>query len=201
MAEEVSDAPDPREMDMLLSTGRAHLLRAVRDGDQRPRPPRDLADRLAGGNRHRRVAHQGAHHRRARRPHQGGAGGGQHRARRGLSGRLEHGAQRHDARPRRLRHDAPSPSRPRSARRSARSTPTSSGVYTADPRIVPDARKLDDRLLRGDARDGRLGRRRAAAALGRVRAQPRRAHPLPLLLRGRARYRCASQKEKRWSSR
>ena len=65
------------------------------------------------------------------------------------------------------------------------------GVYTADPRIVPDARKLADGLLRGDARDGRLGRGRAAAALGRVRAQPRRAHPLPLLLRGLARYGCA----------
>ena len=41
------------------------------------------------------------------------------------------------------------------------------------------------RLLRGDARDGGLGRGRAAAALGRVRAQPRRAHPLPLVLRRR----------------
>ena len=47
-AYEVSAHPDPREMDMLLSTGERHLLRAVRDGDQRPRPPRDLADRLAG---------------------------------------------------------------------------------------------------------------------------------------------------------
>ena len=46
------------------------------------------------------------------------------------------------------------------------------------------------RLLRGDARDGGLGRRRAAAAQRRVRAQPRRAHPLPIELRRRARYRC-----------
>ena len=74
------------------------------------------------------------------------------------------------------------------------------GVYTADPRIVPEARKLDDGLLRGDARDGRLGGRRAAAALGRVRAQPRRAHPLPLLVRRLARYLCRGRRRNRWSS-
>ena len=62
------------------------------------------------------------------------------------------------------------------------------GVFTADPRICPDARKLADALVRRDARDVRLRRRRAAAALGRVRAQPRRADPLPQLVRGRPRY-------------
>ena len=75
------------------------------------------------------------------------------------------------------------------------------GVYTADPRIVPDARKLRDGLLRGDARDGRLGSGRAAAALGRVRPQPRRAHPLPLLVRGLSPVRLCSRKETAtWSS-
>jgi aspartate kinase len=64
------------------------------------------------------------------------------------------------------------------------------GVFSADPRIVPDARKLRGRLLRGDARDVGLRRGRAAAALRRVRPQPRRAHPLPLELRRRTRYRC-----------
>ena len=43
------------------------------------------------------------------------------------------------------------------------------GVYTADPRIVPDARKLARRLVRRDARDGGDRRARARAALGRVR--------------------------------
>jgi aspartate kinase len=60
------------------------------------------------------------------------------------------------------------------------------GVFSADPRIVPNARKL----VRGDAGDGGLRGGRAPAALGRVRAQPRRAHPLPLLLRGRPWYNC-----------
>ena len=90
-------------MDMLLSTGERDLLRAVRDGDQRPRPPRDLADGLAGRHRHRHLAHQGAHPRRARRPHPRGARRGQHRARRRLPGRLDR-PRRDDARPRRLGH-------------------------------------------------------------------------------------------------
>ena len=64
------------------------------------------------------------------------------------------------------------------------------GVFSADPRIVPERAQAAGRLLRGDARDGGLGRRRAAAAPRRVRPQPRRAHPLPIELRRRARYRC-----------
>ena len=62
------------------------------------------------------------------------------------------------------------------------------GVYSADPRVVPERAQAARRLLRGDARDGGVGRRRAAAALRRVRAQPRRAHPLPGQLLGRDRY-------------
>ena len=52
---------------------RADLVRAVRDGDQRPRPRGAVADRLAGRDRHRHLAHQGADPRRPRRPHHGGA--------------------------------------------------------------------------------------------------------------------------------
>ena len=44
--------------------------------------------------------------------------------------------------------------------------------------------------LRGDARDGRLRRQGAAAALGRVRPHARGAHPLPVKLRSRPRYLC-----------
>ena len=40
-------------------------MRAVRDGDQRPRAPSDLPDGLTGGDRDRHVAHEGAHPRRA----------------------------------------------------------------------------------------------------------------------------------------
>ena len=49
------------------------------------------------------------------------------------------------------------------------------GVYTADPRVVPDARRLAAAVVRRDARDGRDRRPGARAAVGGVRAQPRRA--------------------------
>ena len=49
------------------------------------------------------------------------------------------------------------------------------GVFTADPRIVPDALQAPDGQLRGDARDGGERRQSAPATLGRVRTQPRRA--------------------------
>ena len=48
------------------------------------------------------------------------------------------------------------------------------GVFSADPRIVPQARKLRPRQLRRDARDGRRRVQGARPALGRVRPQPRR---------------------------
>ena len=122
---------------------RAHLLRAVRDGDPRPRPPRDLADRLPGGDRHRRVAHQGADPRRARRPHPSGARRGQHRARGGLPGRLERWSRRDHARPRRLGHERRRGRRRAAARTCAKSTPTSPASSRPTRGIVPDARKLD----------------------------------------------------------
>ena len=49
------------------------------------------------------------------------------------------------------------------------------GVFTADPRIVPAARKRDRDLLRGDARDGRLRREDPAPAVRRVRPPLRHA--------------------------
>ena len=45
------------------------------------------------------------------------------------------------------------------------------GVYTTDPRIVPEARRLDTDHVRGNARDGEPGLEGAADPLGRVRRQ------------------------------
>ena len=57
------------------------------------------------------------------------------------------------------------------------------GVYTADPRIVPRARKLDRRLLRGDARGaGGDGSEGPDVALRRVRAPVRSSGARPVIL-------------------
>ena len=48
------------------------------------------------------------------------------------------------------------------------------GVFSADPRIVPSARRLAAGQLRGDAGDGRHRRPGPGPAIGRVRPQPPR---------------------------
>ena len=75
------------------------------------------------------------------------------------------------------------------------------GVYTADPRIVPDARRLRPGVLRGDARDGRHRRQGAGAAVGRVRPQPRRAGPRALELHLGARHLGETRKTSPWRQR
>ena len=59
------------------------------------------------------------------------------------------------------------------------------GVFTADPRLVPGARKLDSRHVRGDARDGGVGREGDGAAVDRDRAQLRCEAPRPFDVRRR----------------
>ena len=126
--------------------------------------------------------------------------GGQRRGRRRLPGRVD----RRATSPRSAG-AAPTPprsrSRPRSAPTSARSTPTSPGVYTADPRIVPDARRLDAALVRRDARDVGHGRARARAAIGRVRAQLRRAGARAVELHLGAGHVGAARRSRTWNSR
>ena len=56
------------------------------------------------------------------------------------------------------------------------------------PEDLPRRAQAQRGLVRRDARDVRIRRRRPPAALRRVRAQPRRPHPLPQLVRGRAGY-------------
>ena len=75
------------------------------------------------------------------------------------------------------------------------------GVFSADPRIVPDARKLPVAVVRGDARDGGVRRQGAAAALGRVRAQLRRADPRAAELRRRLRYPRPRRRTRPWNAR
>ena len=75
-----------------------------------------------------------------------------------------------------------------------------SGVFTADPRIVPEARKLAARLVRRDARDGRHRRQGARAALGRVRPQPQRARPRASRASPGSRARGSSRRTSTWKT-
>ena len=59
------------------------------------------------------------------------------------------------------------------------------GVYTADPRIVPGARKLPELSYEEMLELAASGREGADDPLGRVRAQPRRRHPRALVVLGR----------------
>ena len=61
------------------------------------------------------------------------------------------------------------------------------GVFTADPRIVPDRAPAAADLLRGDARDGRLRREGAAPAVRGVRPPLRHPGPRPLVVLDSAR--------------
>ena len=107
-----------------------------------------------------------------------GARGGARAGRRGVPGRVDR-ARRDDARPRRPGTSPPSPSRRRSSASVCEIYTDVTGVFSADPRVVPTARRLVEAELRRDARDLRLGRPGADAALGRVRED----HGVPLHVR------------------
>ena len=110
---------------------------------------------------------------------QRGARPGEHRPRRRLPGRLRRLARRDDARPRRLE---PHRRRARGGARRARvrDVHRRRGRLHRRPAHRPGRAQARRAHVRGDARA--LGERRegAAATLGRVRAQPRRAAPRPL---------------------
>ena len=101
---------------------------------------------------------------------------------------VSHRQGRHHARPRRLRHHRRRARRRARTPRCARSTPTSPACSPPTRGSSPTPASSPVVSLRGDARDGGLRRRRAAAALGRVRPQPRRPHPLPIELQRGPRY-------------
>ena len=185
LAHEVSPTPHPREYDMLVSTGETDLERALRDGDPRPRPRGRLVHRLAGRDRHRRHPHEGEDRRGARR-----AGS----TRRSPQDRivLVAGFQGVST----STHDVTTLGRGGSdttavALAAALGADACeiftdvAGVFTADPRIVPDALKLDVGDLRGDARDVGVGREGDGAALDRGGPQLRCEAPRAVDLRRR----------------
>jgi len=195
-AEEVSDAPHPREMDMLLSTASASPARCAR-WRSTTSATRDLADGLPSRNRDRRSTPRRASSMYARTD--------QRRWRRTAScssPAFRASRARRATSPR-------SGAAARTRRGCRRGGARGGGVRDllrrlrrvhGDPRIVADARKARDR---SPSRRCSRWRPRAPACCScdrRVRAQPRRAHPLPLVIRGGPGT-VSSQRRKRWSSR
>ena len=96
-------------------------------------------------------------------------------------------ARRDDARARRLRHDR-GRAGGRAGRRRVRDLHRRGRRVLRRPADRARRAQAARPVVRGDARDVGLGRQGAAAALGRVRAQLRRAHPRTAELRRRLRY-------------
>ena len=164
---------------------RAHLERALRDGDPRPRPRGRVAHGLAGRDRHRHGAREGKDRRGPRAPPERGARQGPDRARRGLPGRLDR-ARGDDARPRRLRCD-----RRRArvcARRRVRDLHRRRGRLHRGSARRPRRAEAAADLLRGDARDGGERRARDDGAVDRDRAQVRCSAPRPCRARRNRRH-------------
>ncbi len=166
-----------REMDMLLSTGERDLLRALRDGDHTTSGHEAIS--LTGsqaGIVTDYLAHQGADPRRARRPRS---------ARRSRQDQivLVAGFQGVSTDSRDVTTLGRGGSDTTAVALAAALGAEVCEIYTdvagrlqRRPADRPATRaSCRARLLRGDARDGGLRRRGPAAALGRVRPQPRRA--------------------------
>ena len=140
MAEEVSERPDPREMDMLLSTGEriscALCAMAINDLGHRAISLTGSQAGIVTDESHTKARILDVRADRIRAALDEDTivlvAGFQGVSTRATSRRSAAAAPT----------PPPSPSRPRSAPRSARSTPTSPACTRADPRIVPDARKL-----------------------------------------------------------
>ena len=172
---------------MLLSTGEriscALCAMAIHDMGHE----RDLAHRLAGRDRHRLLAHEGADHRRPRRPHPRGAGEDRIVLVAGFQG--VSGDSKDVTTLGRGGSDTTAVAIAAALGADVCEIYTDvAGVFSADPRLVAGARKLalvsfDEMLEMSSSGAGVLQLR--AVEYG---AQPRRPHPLPQLVRGRPRY-------------
>ena len=189
MAEEVSPRPDPREMDMLLSTGEriscALCAMAIHDLGQRAVSMTGEQAGIVTDTSHTKARILDVRADRITRR----VGRGVDRPGGGLPGRLERVRHRDHARARRLRHDRRGPGRSDRGGR-VRDLHRRAGRVLGRSADRARCAQAGPGVLRGDARDGGLGRAGAPAARGRVRAPAGRADPLPLRVRGRPRYRC-----------
>ena len=199
MAEEVSPTPDPREMDMLLSTGEriscALCAMAINDLGHRAISLTGSQAGIVTDTSHTKARILDVRADRIREALNDDlivlvAG---------LPGRLDQPRRDH-ARARRLGHHRGRAGRG-DRRRGVRDLHRRGRrVHRRSAHRAGRAQAADGQL-RGDARDGRLRRQGAAAALGRVRAHPRRPDPLPLELRRRVPVPLSSERTRPWSTR
>ena len=169
---------------MLLSTGRADRVRARRDGDPRPRPGGGLADRLAGRHPHRRRAQEGED---PRDPRATGS------ATRSTQDKIVlvagfQGFSRDTMEITTLGRggtDATAVALAAALGAACEIYSDVPGRLHRRPAHRPERAQAATRLVRGDARDVRVGREGADAALGRARPQSRRSYSCPLHVLGR----------------
>ncbi len=170
LAAEVSATPSPREMDMLLATGRAGIGRP--DGDGHPGPGRAGRQPHGRPDRHRDRfdAHQGPHSQRST-----------------PSGFAASSTPEKSSSPPVFRGSTTTSTSRRwaaaAATRRPRPWPPScgadeceiytdvEGVFTTDPRLIAGGPQNRSDLLRRNARAGQPGRRRHALAVDRVRQE------------------------------
>ena len=139
LAKEIQEQPNPREMDVLLSTGEQVTI-ALLSMAWNASAARPLLHRRPGPHPHRQRPQQGAHPSTSTapvaRPGRRARGGGRRVP--GSRRRRQH----HHPRPRRLGHHRGGLAAALSADECQIYTDVD-GVYTTDPRIVPRARRLD----------------------------------------------------------
>ena len=182
LAQQVSPLPPARELDMLLTAGERISMALLAMAIAQPGPRGPLVHRQPGRRDHRLGARQGPDHRR--------------HARAGSATRSTRARSRSSPASRACRQDTKDITT--LGRGGSDTTAVAlaaaldadvceiytdvDGVFTADPRIVPNARQIDRDHLRGDAGDGRLRRQGAAPALRGVRPPVRHADPRPLVV-------------------
>ena len=198
LAAAITDTPDERELDMLLATGEHQSATLVSMALHALGVAGDQPERAAGRDHDGRPLRQGADRVDRARPHprasSARARSSSSPGRRGPDEPASDGSRRH-------RGAATGADITTLGRGGSDTTAVAlaarlgadrcqiftdvRGIYTADPRLVPDARQLEHHRLRGDARARPPGRPGHADPGRRARLGQRRRHRGPQLVRGR----------------
>ncbi len=172
LAEQITDQPPAREMDMLLSTGEqvsvALMAMAIHSLGHEAISLTGAQIGISTDSTHTKARIQSISTERMRQA----AGRGQDRDRRRLSGHRR-GFQHHHARPRRQRHDGRGPGGRAAGRRLRNLHRRRRRLHDRSAQSCPRPGSIDADQLRRDARAGQPGRGRDAQPLDRVRQEIR----------------------------